>query len=118
MAGTAAFEVGFACTPLDPTVVLANGLGLRGIQFNYKTPYTMSGNFTLQYQLTPSMSVQAGYVTSLARHLEVFPNSNNPTAILPTSLQLTNTAGANGSPGSGAFPASQGGLPFPDFRPR
>ena len=113
--GTAAFEVGFACTPLDPTAVLANGLGLRGIQFNYHTPYTMSGNFTLQYQLTPSMSVQAGYVTSLARHLEVFPNSNNPTAILPTNTTLTNTAGPNGSPGSGAWPATQGGLPFPDF---
>ncbi len=113
--GTAAFEVGFACTPLDPTSVLANGLGLRGIQFNYHTPYTMSGNFTLQYQLTPSMSVQAGYVTSLARHLEVFPNSNNPRAILPTNTTLTNTAGANGSPGSGAWPAAQGGLPFPDF---
>lgn len=113
--GTATFETGFACTPLSPTVVLANGLGLRGIQFNYQTPYTMSGNFTLQYQLTPTLTVQAGYVTSLARHLEVFPNSNNPTAILPTNTQLTNTAGANGTPGSGAFPATQGGLPFPDF---
>ena len=113
--GTASFEVGFACTPLDPKVVLANGLGLRGIQFNYQTPYTMSGNFTLQYQLTPSLSVQAGYVTSLARHLEVFPNSNNPTAILPVNTQLTNSSGPNGTPGTGGFAASQGGLPFPDF---
>jgi hypothetical protein len=46
----------------------------------------MSGNLTLQYQLTPSMSVQAGYVTSLARHLESFPNSNNVTQIVPTNL--------------------------------
>jgi hypothetical protein len=114
--GTATFETGFSCTPLDPTLVLANGLGLRGIQFNYQTPYTMSGNFTLQYQLTPSLSVQAGYVTSLARHLEVFPNSNNPTALLPTGAQLTNTAGPNGGPGSGAtYTPAQGGLPFPDF---
>lgn len=113
--GTATFETGFACTPLDPTAVLANGLGLRGIQFNYQTPYTMSGNFTLQYQLTPTLAVQAGYVTSLARHLEVFPGSNNPTAILPTGTQLTNNAGPNGTPGSGAFPASKGGLQFPDF---
>ena len=112
---TATFEAGFACTPLDPTLVLANGLALRGIQFNYQTPYTMSGNFTLQYQLTPTVTVQAGYVTSLARHLEVFPGSNNPTAILPTGTQLTNTAGPNGAPGSGAWPTSQGGLAFPDF---
>jgi hypothetical protein len=113
--GTAAFEVGFACTPLDPTTVLANGLSLRGIQFNYQTPYTMSGNFTLQYQVTPTMSLQAGYVTSLARHLEVFPNSNNPTQLLPEGAPLTNTAGPNGTPGSGAVPASQGGLQWPDF---
>jgi hypothetical protein len=113
--GTAAFEVGFACTPLDPTQVQANGLTLRGIQFNYQTPYTMSGNFTLQYQLTPTLTVQAGYVTSLARHLEVFPNSNNPTQVLPAGAPLTNTAGPNGTPGSGAVPASEGGIAFPDF---
>ena len=96
--------------------VLANGLGLRGIQFNYQTPYSMSGNFTLQYQLTPTMAVQAGYVTSLGRHLESFPGSNNPTAILPTGAKLTNTAGPNGTPGSGAtYTPAQGVLPFPDF---
>jgi Carboxypeptidase regulatory-like domain/TonB dependent receptor len=122
---TATFESGFACTPLDPTAVFANGLGLRGIQFNYQTPYTMSGNFTLQYQLTPTLTAQAGYVTSLARHLEVFPNSNNPTQILPTNTPLTNSSGVNGASGcpppadyptSGCgFPAALGGLPFPDF---
>jgi len=113
--GTPVFETGFSCTPLTPDQVNANGLGLRGIQFNYQTPYTMSGNFTLQYELTPTMSAQIAYVTSLARHLEVFPGSNNPTAILPINTQLTNTPGPNGTPGTGAFPAAQGGLPFPDF---
>lgn len=112
---TATFETGFSCTPLSPTLVYANGLALRGIQFDYQTPYSMSGNFTLQYQLTPSLTVQAGYVTSLARHLEVFPSSNIPSAILPINTQLTNNAGPNGTVGSGAFPASQGGIPFPDF---
>jgi hypothetical protein len=79
--GSATFETGFSCTPLDPLLVNASGLQLRGIQFDYVTPYAMSGNFTLQYQLTPSMSVQAGYVTSLARHLEVFPNNNTVTSL-------------------------------------
>lgn len=79
--GGATLETGFSCTPLIPTKVNASGLALRGIQFNYQTPYTMSGNFTLQYQLTPTLTVQAGYVTSLARHLESFPNSNQPTQI-------------------------------------
>ena len=62
---------------------------MRGIQFDYITPYSMGGNFTLQYQLTPSMSLQAGYVTSLARHLEVFPGSNNVTQLAPASADPT-----------------------------
>jgi Carboxypeptidase regulatory-like domain/TonB dependent receptor len=83
--GTAIFETGFSCIPLSPLAVNANGLGLRGIQFNYKTPYSESGNLTIQYQLTPSLSVQAGYVLSLGRRLEVFPNSNNVTQLLPAN---------------------------------
>jgi hypothetical protein len=79
--GTATFETGFSCNSLTPLLVNASGLQLRGIQFNYQTPYTMGANLTVQYQLTPSMSVQAGYVTSLARHLESFPNYNTPTSI-------------------------------------
>src|SRR5216684_3668762 len=71
-AGGPTLETGFTCTPLDPLKVNASGLSLRGIQFDYKTPYSMGANLTLQYQLTSSMSMQAGYVTSLARHLESF----------------------------------------------
>ena len=101
--GTGTFETGFSCTPLSPTLVNASGLQLRGIQFDYVTPYSMSGNFTIQYQLTNSMSFQLGYVTSLGRHLEVFPNSNNVTALLPATANRA------------TVPAAQGGLPFPDF---
>jgi hypothetical protein len=106
--GNATLETGFACTPLDPASPLFNpvGLALRGIQFDYVTPYSMGGNFTLQYQLTPTLSFQAGYVTSLARHLEVFPNSNHVTAILAPGATLT---------GPSRLLPSQGGLPFPDF---
>lgn len=94
---TATFETGFSCTPLDPLSVNASGLALRGIQFNYKTPYSMGANLTLQYQLTPTMSVQAGYVMSAARHLESFPNSNTPTSIAPPSTPEADL------------------VPFPDF---
>jgi len=100
---TGTFETGFSCTPLSPLLVNANGLQLRGIQFDYKTPFSMGGNLTLQYQLTSSMSVQAGYVTSLARHLEVFPSSNNVTQILPKF----NPDGSNLDP--------QKFVPFQDF---
>ncbi len=96
--GTATIETGFTCTPLSPLLVNANGLGLLGIQFNYQTPYTMSGNFSVQYQLTPSMSVQIAYVNSLARHLEVFPNTTNAVStILPANANAQNF------------------VPFPDF---
>jgi len=92
------FETGFSCTPLNPLLVNANGLGLLGIQFNYKTPYTISNNLTVQYQLTPSMSIQAGYVSSLAHHLEVFPNTSNAVStILPANATAQNF------------------IPFPDF---
>src|SRR4029077_11482726 len=105
--GSATLETGFSCTPLDPTLVNASGLALRGIQFKYLTPYSMGENFTVQYQLTPSMSVQAGYVTSLARHLEAFPNSNNVTSIVPTVLPtcVPDTCGAS----------VNDYRPFPDF---
>ena len=96
--GTGTIETGFTCTPLSPLLVNANGLGLLGIQFNYQTPYTMSGNLSVQYQLTPSMSVQVAYVSSLARHLEVFPNTTNAVStILPADANAQNF------------------VPFPDF---
>jgi hypothetical protein len=111
--GTAVFESGFSCIPLVPSAVNTTGLQLRGIQFNYQTPYSMNGNFTLQYALTPTLSVQAGYVTSQDRHLEVFPGSNNVTQILPTNLPAGTTLTGGG--GNVALSAAQGGLQFPDF---
>ena len=72
--------------------------GLLGIQFNYSTPYTMSGNLTVQYQLAPSMSIQVGYVNSLARHLEVV-SELPPTPFLRVARQRN----------------AQHFIPFPDF---
>jgi hypothetical protein len=95
--GGPTLETGFSCTPLDPAIVNASGLSLRGIQYDYLTPYSMGGNLTVQYQLTPTMSVQAAYVTTLARHLEVFPGNNNVTSLEPSSVDATTL------------------VPFPDF---
>jgi Carboxypeptidase regulatory-like domain/TonB dependent receptor-like, beta-barrel/TonB-dependent Receptor Plug Domain len=105
-AGGPTLETGFSCIPLDPLAVNAEGLQLRGIQFDYKTPYSIGTNLTLQYQVTPSMSVQAAYVGTFGRHLEVFPGSNNPTQLLPPNTSLT---------GPTAISAAAGGLPWPDF---
>jgi hypothetical protein len=95
---------------LTPVLVNAQGLQLRGIQFNYDTPYSMGANFTLQYQLTSSMSIQAGYVGTFGRHLEVFPSSNQVSALFAPGTTLTKSTPTDVVP----LP-SQGGLPFPDF---
>ena len=42
-----------------------------------RTPWAGTSPFSTSSH--PTMSIQAGYVTSLARHLEVFPDSNNVT---------------------------------------
>jgi hypothetical protein len=115
-AGGPTIATGFTCTPLDPLSVNASGLALRGIQFNYLTPYSMGGNLTVQYQLTPSMSVTAAYVTSLARHLESFPGSNNVTTILPagTDVAVQDSATTTGNCPTLNF-LGHACVPFPDF---
>jgi hypothetical protein len=109
-ANSATLETGFACIPLVPQVVNAQGLQLRGIQFDYQTPYSMGGNFTLEYELRPSLSLQAGYVTTLGRHLEVFPGSNEPSTLFAPGTTLTKSTPTSVVPGP-----AQGGLQFPDF---
>lgn len=89
-AGSPTLETGFGCIPLNPLAVDASGLQLRGIQFDYKTPYSIGTNFTLQYELAHNLSVQAAYVGTFGRHLEVFPSSNNVTQILPATANADN----------------------------
>ncbi|MBZ5514020.1 MAG: TonB-dependent receptor [Acidobacteriia bacterium] len=79
------FEAGFSCTPLQSDLVGASGLTLRGIQYNYQTPYTQGWNLTFQYELLPSTTVSLGYVGNSARHIEVFPGTNNVTQVIAPS---------------------------------
>jgi len=81
--GVATLDSGFSCISLTPKAVNASGLGLQGLSFAFQTPYTIAGNFTLQYQLTPTLSAQAAYVTTQARHLQTGIGANNVRQILP-----------------------------------
>ena len=81
--GIATLSSGFSCIAFSPSLVNASGLGLQGLQFAFKTPYTISGNFTLQYQIQPTLSVQAAYVTTQGRHLQTGIGANNVEQILP-----------------------------------
>jgi hypothetical protein len=69
--------------PLDTTVVNANGLRLRGVEFDYKTPRYHNYNVTLQTELPGQHSVEAGYVGTRGRNLETFTGMNNVRRLLP-----------------------------------
>lgn len=96
---SASLDRGLLGVPLDPTKVNASGLNLRGIEFNYKTPYTQGYNLMVQYELGSRNSIEVGYVASLGRHLEAFIGTNLQNKILP--------------PGQGLNP--QNYVPFPTF---
>lgn len=86
-----------ALVPITSSFAEPAGAGLIGQDFHLKTPYTLSYNLTVQYQLSQSQTVQAAYVGNGVRHLGVYINPNSPNQILP--------------PGLNSFSFS----PYPDF---
>jgi len=68
---------------LDPVVVNANGLTLRGVEFDYKTPRYHNYNVTLQTEVLPNHSIEVGYVGTRGRNLETFTGMNNVRSLLP-----------------------------------
>ena len=68
---------------LDPVNVNANGLTLRGVEFDYKTPRYHSYNVMLQAELFANHAVEGGYVGTRGRHLETFTGMNNVQVLLP-----------------------------------
>jgi hypothetical protein len=88
---------GLLNVPIRTDLVNAAGLNLRGVQYNFQTPYVQGANFSLQYQVTANNTVTAGYVGSLGRHLFTGPGTNLPSVILPPNANV------------------QQFVPFPDF---
>jgi hypothetical protein len=82
---------------VDPLSVNANGLTLRGVEYDYKTPRYHSYNVTLQTEVLPQHSVEVGYVGTRGRNLETFTGMNNVPVLLP--------------PGTNPQPF----VPWPDF---
>jgi hypothetical protein len=82
---------------LDPVNVNANGLTLRGVEFDYKTPRYHNYNVTLQMEPIANHSVEVGFVGTRGRNLETFTGMNNVRQLLP--------------PGTNPQPFVQ----FPDF---
>jgi hypothetical protein len=68
---------------LDPVNVNANGLSMRGVEFDYKTPRYHNYNVTLQTEVLPNHSIEVGYVGTRGRNLETFTGMNNVNVLLP-----------------------------------
>ncbi len=68
---------------LDPANVNANGLNMRGVEFDYKTPRYHNYNVTFQTGILPNHSIEVGYVGTRGRHLETFTGMNNVKVLLP-----------------------------------
>ena len=75
---------------LDPINVNANGLTLRGVEFDYKTPRYHNYNVTLQTEIMENHSVEIGYVGTQGNHLETFTGMNNVTQLLPPGTNPQN----------------------------
>jgi hypothetical protein len=107
--GSATIESGLACAAFTPLAVNAEGVALQGLQFNFKTPSTISSNVSLQYGVTRNMSATAAYVYTHAARLQVSVGNNVPSQILPANLNLS---GNTALPISAANPSY---IPFRDF---
>ncbi|CAN5574908.1 hypothetical protein BH10ACI4_BH10ACI4_20750 [soil metagenome] len=70
-----------------PTVITSPSFPtLRGGQGQVRTPYSQQYNLTVEYGLTNTMVASIGYVGSVARHLQFFPNPNGQTALTPNGF--------------------------------
>lgn len=72
---------------------------LRGSDPKEKTPYSEQYNLTTQYELTPDMTASIGYVGSVARHLQVFPNPNGQQALVSSGAKVSSNNPFTAFPG-------------------
>ena len=78
--------------PLDPLVVNANGLTLRGVEFDYKTPRYHNYNVTLQTRAARPARGRGRLRRHARRNLETFTGMNNVTQLLPPGTNPRRTS--------------------------
>ncbi len=78
--------------------IIANGfasnvtnLTLRGSDQNAKTPYTQDYNLSVERGIGNNMVATISYVGNVSRHLQVFPDPNNPLALQNPSNSSQNS---------------------------
>jgi outer membrane receptor protein involved in Fe transport len=80
------------------SAIVANGfasdvedLTLRGSDPSIKTPYTQDYNLALEHSLSNDIVATISYVGNNSRHLQVFPDPNNPQAYENPANSIQNT---------------------------
>jgi hypothetical protein len=82
----ATLEQGLAPIPLTPFTANSYELQLRGIQRQFKNPYTQTVDLTVQYQRTNNDLFEVSLVGSAGTHLLINPGVNEVGELLPTYL--------------------------------
>lgn len=107
--GSATIESGLSCASFSQLAVRAKGIGLSGLQFDFKTPNTISTNLSMQYALTNNMSFTAAYVYTHASHLQAGIGDNRVSQLVPAGTPLVRDVTQPDTPTNHNY------LPFPDF---
>ncbi len=107
--GSATIGSGLSCAAFTPLNVNAAGLGLQGLQFDFKTPNTLSSNLSVQYALTQNISATVAYVYTHASHLQVGIGDNEVSQLIPANTALTRNLALPDSVTNHNY------VPFPDF---
>ncbi len=107
--GSATIGSGLSCAAFTPLAVNAAGLGLSGLQFDFKTPNTISSNLSVQYAVTNNMSATVAYVYTHASHLQVGVGNNAASQLVPANTPLVRNTRLPDTPSNHNY------LPFPDF---
>lgn len=89
---------GFLNIPVAPSVVQGGTVSLLGIQRHAHVPYVQGINFTIQAQLTPTITYSVGYVATMGRHLEGNIHTNRPSIVVPTNVALTQPGSGGNAP--------------------
>jgi len=84
---TATVEEGLAPVALTPYAATSYDLSLRGIQRDFRNPYTENATLGLQYQRTNNDLVEISFVSGLGRHLLINPGTNTVWEMLPVFEQ-------------------------------
>jgi hypothetical protein len=75
-------ETNYLNISLNPATVTASGIALVSMDQDWKTTYTESMNFMMEYQLDRDMSLTIGYVGSVGRHIVTTVDANAPKELL------------------------------------